>query len=51
VHGEKRALGELKKHVGWYIKGVAQAANLRNRVFRAPTISALEEVTKEAFRP
>jgi tRNA-dihydrouridine synthase B len=49
VHGEKRALGELKKHVGWYIKGVAQAANLRNRVFRAPTISALEKVAKEAF--
>jgi tRNA-dihydrouridine synthase B len=49
VHGEKRALGELKKHVGWYIKGVAQAANLRNRVFRAPTIFALEEVAKEAF--
>jgi tRNA-dihydrouridine synthase B len=49
VHGEKRALGELKKHVGWYIKGVAQAANLRNRVFRAPSISALEEVAKEAF--
>lgn len=49
AHGEKRALGELKKHVGWYIKGVAQAANLRNRVFRAPSISALEEVAKDAF--
>jgi tRNA-dihydrouridine synthase B len=49
AHGEKRALGELKKHVGWYIKGVAQAADLRNRVFRAPTMSALEEVAKEAF--
>jgi tRNA-dihydrouridine synthase B len=50
VHGEKRALGELKKHVGWYIKGARQATNLRNRVFRAPTIAALEDVAKEAFR-
>jgi putative TIM-barrel protein, nifR3 family len=49
VHGEKRALAELKKHVGWYLKGKPQAANLRNRVFRAPTISALEEAAKEAF--
>ncbi|MGB7566417.1 MAG: tRNA dihydrouridine synthase DusB, partial [Chitinivibrionales bacterium] len=50
VHGEKRALAELKKHIGWYIKGQPQAANLRNRIFRAETVRLLEEVAKEAFR-
>lgn len=49
VHGEKRAIGELKKHVGWYIKGVSQAADFRNRVFRAETIQTLESVVHEAF--
>lgn len=49
VHGEKRALAEIKKHVSWYIKGQPLAANLRNRIFRAETIRALENIAKEAF--
>ena len=49
VHGEKRALAEMKKHVSWYIKGQPLAANLRNRIFRAETIQALEDIAKEAF--
>jgi tRNA-dihydrouridine synthase B len=48
-HGEKRAIGELKKHIGWYIKGFPGAADLRGKVNRANTIQELEEAVNTVF--
>ena len=48
-HGEKRAIGELKKHVGWYIKGFPGAADLRGKVNRSDSIKELEDAAKAAF--
>jgi len=48
-HGEKRAIGEMKKHVGWYIKGFPGAADLRGKVNRSTSIRELEDAAKAAF--
>lgn len=48
-HGEKRAIGEMKKHVGWYIKGFPGAADLRGKVNRSDSIRELEDAAKAAF--
>ena len=49
VYGEKTAIAEMKKHVSWYIKGLPQAATLRNGIFRATSIGELEEKIMTAF--
>ncbi|HEX7510324.1 MAG TPA: tRNA dihydrouridine synthase DusB [Chitinivibrionales bacterium] len=49
-HGESRALGEMKKHIAWYIKGHARSATLRNDIFRAQTLDELKDTTALAFK-
>jgi tRNA-dihydrouridine synthase B len=48
-YGEKKAINELKKHIAWYCKNIPKAATLRNAVFRAHTITELEETIKNSF--
>jgi tRNA-dihydrouridine synthase B len=48
-YGEKRAIKEIRKHIAWYIKGLKNAAEYRDRVFRAKTTKELEEIVKEAW--
>ncbi|MBD3240344.1 MAG: tRNA dihydrouridine synthase DusB [Chitinivibrionales bacterium] len=40
-YGERRTLGEMKKHIAWYLKGIPGASQIRNDVFRA---SGLDEL-------
>lgn len=48
-HGERRAIGEMKKHVAWYLKGLRGAPSLRNRVFRAEHTDELRTVLRDAL--
>jgi tRNA-dihydrouridine synthase len=43
-YGEKSGILQMRKHLGWYIKGVRDASSLRERVNKAlsePEIHAL----------
>jgi len=42
--GECRACREMKKHIGWYVKGTAGASAVRNAVNRAPDVGAIRAV-------
>ncbi|MBD3343439.1 MAG: tRNA dihydrouridine synthase DusB [Chitinivibrionales bacterium] len=44
VHGEHRASREMKKHISWYIKGIPQASQLRNDIFRSQSVRELQEL-------
>jgi tRNA-dihydrouridine synthase len=35
--GQPRGLREMRKHLGWYIKGISGAAALRQELMRAET--------------
>jgi nifR3 family TIM-barrel protein len=48
-YGERRACKEMRKHTAWYVKGSRRATELRDRIFRAPSTVALEEVAREAW--
>ena len=42
--GERTAAAEAKKHIAWYIKGVRDAANLRDRVMKSEGVKELEDI-------
>lgn len=42
--GEHTAAAEAKKHIAWYIKGIRDAANLRDRVMKSESIKELEDI-------
>ena len=44
--GEKRAVFEMRKHVGWYMKGQPHATELRRRVNTINTAEELESVLR-----
>ena len=43
LKGEKLAVLEMRKHVGWYIKGVPGAAQIRGQVNRISDLSELRD--------
>jgi tRNA-dihydrouridine synthase B len=49
-YGEKRAIKELRKHIAWYIKGLKNATEYRDQVFRANTTKELEGIVEEALK-
>ncbi len=50
-YGEQRALGEMKKHIAWYLKGIRGASQLRNAVFRATALNELEQTLHDGLPP
>ncbi len=42
--GERTAAAEAKKHVAWYIKGIRDAANLRDNVMRCESVDELKAI-------
>lgn len=42
--GERAGIAESRKHLGWYMKGVRGAAELRNRINCAESLDALTEI-------
>lgn len=45
--GERIAVREMRKHAGWYTKGIKHAAKIRERVVKAETLSELENILLE----
>lgn len=48
--GESRAMREARKHVGWYMKGMRGAAELRRRAGELCTMEDLDRLIEEAAR-
>lgn len=48
-YGERRTLGEMKKHVAWYLKGIPGASQIRNAVFRATALDELRGALHSAL--
>lgn len=46
---ESRAVQEMRKHIGWYLKGTPGAAELRRMVNRAGTVKDLHDVLNELY--
>ncbi len=47
---EKPSLLAFRKHAGWYTKGFASSASLRNRLMRVETLAELEDVLDDIDR-
>ncbi|MCY1713349.1 tRNA dihydrouridine synthase DusB [Caproiciproducens galactitolivorans] len=45
--GEHRAMNEARKHVGWYLKGMKNAASYRRRAGTLETWAQLEELVRD----
>ncbi len=45
--GEHRAIVELRKHVGWYIKGYKNAAQIRNKINKSSDIEEFKNYINE----
>jgi tRNA-dihydrouridine synthase B len=48
-YGEKRAIKEMRKHISWYIKGLKNATEYRNKIFKAKTTAELERIVTEVW--
>ena len=46
-HGERYSFLPMRKHLGWYVKGIPQASTIRQAVFRTNTSSEVESLFKE----
>jgi len=49
MYGEQRASKEMKKHLGWYIKGLPGAARTRQKIFSARSTLEFERLLDEYF--
>jgi nifR3 family TIM-barrel protein len=49
ILGEKRALGEMRKHLCWYARGLAGAAGFRQTINRAEEIAAMRALIDTFF--
>ncbi len=47
--GERRAMNEARKHVGWYLKGMRGAAGFRRRAGFLETRAQLDELVKDVL--
>lgn len=44
LRGEKNAVQQMRKHLGWYIKGIPQAAKWRDRLNSVNSLAELEHI-------
>jgi nifR3 family TIM-barrel protein len=47
--GEPRAMNEMRKHVGWYLRGLRGAAGFRRRASLLSSMAELESLTKDVI--
>ena len=47
-YGEKSGILQMRKHLGWYLKGIHDASSLRERINHAPTAQEVREILEEA---
>lgn len=45
--GESRGIKEARKHIAWYIKGLAGASRLKGEIFKINTMSAMRDCLTE----
>jgi tRNA-dihydrouridine synthase B len=45
--GRRRAILEMRKHTGWYIKGMENAAKIRDRINKVKEKKEFEKILKE----
>lgn len=45
--GEERGIKEARKHIAWYIKGMRDNAAAKNKIFKANTLSEIDEVFED----
>lgn len=50
-HGLERGVRIARKHIGWYVKGVPQAAPFREAIFRMSEPDAVRDALKRLFDP
>jgi tRNA-dihydrouridine synthase B len=50
ILGEKRGVFEMRKHIGWYVKGMPGNAGLRREVFSMTDPVKIEEKLREFMR-
>lgn len=43
---EKSALLEIRSHIAWYLKGIPNTNEIKNSIFKAKTITEVEEILK-----
>ena len=48
LYGESRAAREMKKHIARYIRGIPNAATMRNNVFRARSTAEMGNILNQA---
>lgn len=49
LKGEKLAMLQIRKHAAWYLKGVKNAAKVREAAVRLSTLCELEDLLSEVF--
>lgn len=42
--GEKTAISESRKHMAWYLKGMKNSSEIKNKIFSAKTFSEIENI-------
>ena len=47
-YGEKSGVLQMRKHLGWYVKGVRDASSMRERINRAPDAASVRALLDEA---
>lgn len=50
LKGEAVAAKEMRKHIGWYIKGLRDAAAMREKINTAPSTDALSQMLADYMR-
>ncbi|NLC77575.1 MAG: tRNA dihydrouridine synthase DusB [Clostridia bacterium] len=45
--GEQVGVREMRKHLAWYIKGMRGAARMREQLFKAETVSQVQEIIEQ----
>ena len=48
--GEYTAVGEMRKHIAWYVKGMKEATSLRNQVNLLESFIEVEELLRNYFK-
>lgn len=48
-YGEHIGVLEARKHIAWYVKGMRNANNMKNRVFSAKSLAEITEILKSAM--
>lgn len=47
-YGEKSGILQMRKHLGWYLKGIRDASSLRERINHAPAAGDVRAILEEA---